>query len=166
MKIISSILVLLVLLSFTACAGQSGVSSITAATVDTSPPTPTLPPSQVFTTSMGDFEIQEVRPVDEVNGVTAGPDERILLVILQQADGTQLDPASFALETFQAALSDQSNGEVHIAGDDGSYVICSMAGWVGENYDQFAMGFRVNKTARSFQFFWPGNEAIDLQISE
>ena len=73
-----------------------------------------------------------------------------------------MDPEKFSLEAFSNALHDVSDGEVHISGDDGSYTISTMAGWVGENYDEFAMGFRLPATAKTFQLVWPGNEPIDI----
>jgi hypothetical protein len=81
---------------------------------------------------------------------------------LADPNQARLDPESFSLETFDKALRDLSNGEVHISGDDGSYTICSMAGWVGANAEEFAMGFRLPSTAKTLQLFWPGNEPIDL----
>jgi hypothetical protein len=128
--------------------------------------TPTLTttslPKPVFKTSIGNLVIQAVRWVDEVNGVSPGPDERLMLITLGKPGQARLDQSNFSLETFDKALRDQSNGEVHISGEDGSYAVCSMAGWVGAKYEEFAMGFRLPSTAKTFQLFWPGNEPIDL----
>ena len=121
-----------------------------------------LDSSPVLQTAIGDFVIDSTRWVDEVNGVTPGKDEKILLVILTQPGLERLDPEEFSLETFDKALHDLSNGEVHISGSDGSYTICTMAGWVGEKFDEFAMGFRLPDTTKTFQLFWPGNEPVDV----
>ncbi len=115
-----------------------------------------------FKTSIGVLAIEAVRYVDEVNGARPGPDEKILLILLSKPGQAKLDPVNFSLEVFDKALRDLTKGEVHIAGDDGSYVICSMAGWVGSQYEDFAMGFRIPKSARTLQLFWPENDPIDL----
>lgn len=131
---------------------------------------PTIPTSDsttedkpIFTTTIGDLTIEAVRWVDEVNGVMPGPDEKLLLISIRKPGQEKLDPNTFSLRDFDIALRDQSNGEVHVGGDDGSYAVCSMAGWVGENYEAFAMGFRIPKSATTIQLFWPGNEPIDLE---
>jgi hypothetical protein len=96
--------------------------------------------------------------------VSPGPNEKLILITLGKPDQARLDRINFTLDAFDKALRDQSKGEVHISGDDGSYSVCSMAGWVGEKFDVFAMGFRVPATAKTYQLFWPGNEPIDLQL--
>jgi hypothetical protein len=124
--------------------------------------TPAEDPKPVLKTSIGDFMIDSSRWVEEVNGVKPGLNEKILLVLLAGPGQTRLDPNNFSLEAFDKALRDFSSGEVHISGDDGSYTICPMAGWVGANYEEFAMGFRLPTTAKTFQLVWPGNEPIPL----
>jgi hypothetical protein len=130
--------------------------------------TPALTPASavkpVIKTSIGDLEIETVRSVDEVNGVKPGPNERLILITLGKPGQAKLDVSTFSLEAFDKALRDRSSGEVHLSGDDGSYSICSMAGWVGEKYDTFAMGFRVPATAKTYQLFWPGNDPLDLHL--
>jgi hypothetical protein len=130
--------------------------------VETITLTPTINPKPVFKTSLGELLINTVRWVDEVNGVSPGPDERLMLIVLGKPGLTQFDKSKFSLETFDKALRDQSSGEVHISADDGSYAVCSMAGWVGPKYEEFAMGFRLPATAKTFQLYWPGNAPIDL----
>ena len=124
--------------------------------------TPTVTPNPVFKTSIGDLVIKSVRWVDAVNGVSSGPDERLMLISLGKPDQPRLDRNNFSLEAFDKALRDQSKGEVHISSDDGAYVVCSMAGWIEPKYEEFAMGFRLPSSGKTFQLFWPGNEPIDL----
>ena len=161
-----AILLLSLLLALTACTGLPARASSPTAVVMEATETQTLPPTEnpkpALKTSIGDFIIASSRWVEEVNGVKPGPDEKILLVLLAGPNQARLDPESFSLETFEKALRDLSNGEVHISGDDGSYTISSMAGWVGENAEEFAMGFRLPSTANALQLLWPGNEPIDL----
>jgi pimeloyl-ACP methyl ester carboxylesterase len=130
-------------------------------------PTPTTVSSEntkpAFKTSIGELAIEAVRWVDEVNGARPGPDERIMLISLNIPYQEGLYQSNFSLENFDRALRDQTDGEVHILGDDGSYTTCTMAGWVGEKQAAFAIGFRIPNTARTFQFYWPGNEPIDLK---
>jgi hypothetical protein len=111
---------------------------------------------------MGDFIIVSSRLVDEVNGVTPGKDEKILLVILTQPGLERLDREHFSLEAFDKAIHGVSDGDVHISGDDGSHTISTMAGWFGPNFDEFAMGFRLPITAKDLQLVWPGNEPVDI----
>jgi hypothetical protein len=116
----------------------------------------------IIATTLGNLVIESVRWVDEVNGVKPGPDEKLLLMSISKRGQPKLDPSNFSLDDFDKALRDQTKGEVHIAGDDGSYIICSMAGWVGKQYEDFAMGFWVPKTTRTLQLFWPENEPVVL----
>jgi hypothetical protein len=132
--------------------------------------TQTLPPAAnskpVIKTTIGDLVIEGVHTVDQVNGVSAGPDEKLILVSLGKIGVVKLDKSNFSLDSFDKALRNLPGGEVHISGDDGSYSVCSMAGWVGPDYKIFAMGFRVPDSARTYQFVWPGNNPIDLRLDE
>ncbi|RPJ52008.1 MAG: alpha/beta fold hydrolase, partial [Chloroflexi bacterium] len=119
-------------------------------------------PKPIFNTSIGELSIEEVRWVERVNGIMAGPGEKVLLVFIGKPELAKLDRSSFSLQAFDTAMRVQSNGEVHIAGNDGSYAVCAMAGWVDPDYEGFAMGFRVPATAETFQLFWPGNDPIDI----
>ncbi len=122
------------------------------------PLTPTAVPSNpALKTAVGDLTVASARRVDDVNGAQVEAGEKILLVILTQPGGARLAPETFPLEAFQKALQDVSNGQVHISTDAGAEAICSMAGWV-EN--EFAMGFRVPVTAKTYTLFWPGNEPL------
>ena len=121
---------------------------------------PTLTPAKgTLKTAVGDLAVASARRVDEVNGAQAASGEKILLVILTQPGGAKLTPDSFPLEAFQKAMQDVSNGQVHISTDAGAEAICSMAGWVE---GEFAMGFRVPVTAKTYTFFWPGNEPLAI----
>lgn len=140
------------------------------------PPTPTettLPttpstdrPKPIFKSSLGELAIETIRWVNEVNGVMPGPDEKLLLISISKPGQPKIGPSNFSLQAFDKAMREQTNGEVHIAGDDGTYAVCSMAGWVGSQHEMFAMGFRIPKTAKKLQLFWPGNEPIDLYPEE
>ena len=166
MKRIWIAFLLTLLLSLSECSGQPASTDAPAeAGVDvTEAPASTSAPESkpVIKTTIGDFVIDSTRWVNEVNGVTPGEDEKILLVILTQPGLERLDPKEFSLEAFDKALRDVSEGEVHISGSDGSYTISTMAGWVGENFDEFAMGFRLPVTAKTGQLIWPGNEPIEI----
>jgi hypothetical protein len=116
----------------------------------------------VFKTSMGDLAIESVRWVEEVNGVLPGPGEKLLLITIGKPSQGKLDPNNFSLQDFDRVLRDQTSGEVHLAGNKDVYVVCSMAGWVGDHEKIFAMGFRVPENAEKLQLFWPGNAPIDL----
>jgi len=158
MKILLVTLSLFVSLSFAAC------GKVPQVTIEMPTSASALQLKQVFKTTIGDLEIESVRSVDEVNGVSPGPNEKLILITLGKPGQAKLSKSDFTLEAFDKALRDQSIGEVHISGDDGSYSVCSMAGWVGEKYDSFAMGFRIPATAKTYQLFWPGNEPIDLHL--
>ena len=159
-------LLLTLVLCLPACTGLPAAPSVTDAVLEEAAETPAPAPEAnskpVLKTSIGDFVIDSARWVDEVNGVTPGEGERILLVILTQPGVERLDPEQFSLEAFDKAIHDTSNGEVHISGSDGSYTISTMAGWVGEKFDEFAIGFRLPVTAEALQLFWPGNEPVDV----
>jgi hypothetical protein len=58
----------------------------------------------ILKTALGDLEIVSARFVDEVNGTTPGPEEKILLVILDRPGVERLEPSTFSLEAFQNAI--------------------------------------------------------------
>jgi hypothetical protein len=165
-KTLWKMLLLTLVLCLPACAGRQAAPSATAAVIEQAAETPAPAPAAnskpVLKTTIGEFVIDSARWVDEVNGVTPGEGEKILLVILTQPGLERLDPEQFSLEAFDKAIHDVSNGEIHISGDDGSTTISTMAGWVGEKHDEFAMGFRLPITAKTYQLFWPGNEPVDI----
>jgi hypothetical protein len=113
----------------------------------------------VIKTSMGDFLIVTARFVDEVNGAKPNSGEKILLVFLSRPDNKPMEPSTFPLEDFDKMIHDTSKGEISMRGEDGSRTISTMGGWVDK---EFAMGFRVPVTAKTYQLFWPGNPAIDI----
>lgn len=145
MKTVKSCLCLILLLILAACRAA-----------------PAQPATETLHTAAGDFEVAAGRFVDEVHGVRPEPGEKLLLVPLTGPGGAKLNPASFSLEAFQTAIHDTSNGEVHLEGDDGSYAISTMAGWVDNQAAEFAIGFRVPAGAKTFKLFWPGNKAIEI----
>ncbi len=122
--------------------------------------TPTAAPANpILKTAVGDLAVASARRVEEVNGAQAEAGEKILLVILTKPGQAKLAPDSFPLEAFQKAMQDVSNEQVHISTDAGAEAICSMAGWVE---GEFAMGFRVPVTAKTYTLFWPGNKPLAI----
>jgi len=117
----------------------------------------TEPEQQVLKTTMGDFVINSVRLVDEVNDQQSQPGEKFLLVILTDLNGKNLVPGEFLLEDFQKMIQD-SNGQIYVFGKGDFQIISTMAGWVE---DEFALGFRV-PIVDSFTLSWPGNSPIEL----
>jgi hypothetical protein len=160
MKHFTLILALLMTFGITACAKNP-------APVQDSPTTTQLSivPStgnRVITTKMGQFSISSARIVDEVNGDKPGPGEKILLVVLAGPGGEALSTDTFSLEEFQKIIPDSNQGTIHILGNDGSETISTMAGWVGPEYKEFAIGFRVPDTLTTYQLVWPGNDLIEI----
>jgi hypothetical protein len=147
--------ILLLALCLTACAPAAKATPVlTTASVAKA--------KSVLTTAAGAFEISSARWVSEVHGVKPGPGEKLLLVYLTGPGGAPLEPGKFPLEAFDKAIHDLSKGEVHLSGSGGAYAISTMAGWVGEKNDQFAMGFRLPAASETYQLFWPGNEPIAI----
>ena len=171
MKLLSLPLLIVVVLNLAACQGAPASSAaptpapmIASETLLAAPAISTETSASgdgqiVFKTTIGDFAITGSRFVAEANGTRPGPDEKLPLVFLARPGVEKLNPGEFSLEAFDQALRDLSQGEVHIAGDDGSYTICTMGGWVE---DDFAIGFRVPASAKTYTLFWPGNDPIEL----
>jgi hypothetical protein len=113
-------------------------------------------------TEQGDFVIASARLVDEANGVTPAPGEKLLLLILAQPDLANLDPNSFSLEAF-SNMTHAPGTEIYVLGNDGSQTISTMGGWVG---DEFAMGFRVPADINQYTLHWTGNSPIALHVEE
>ena len=110
-------------------------------------------------TSLGDFVIVSSRFVDEVHGEKPDSGEKILLIILSQPGLERLDPGTFSLEAFDKMAHDTSIGEIYILGDDGSKTISTMGGWIA---DEFAMGFIMPATVKTYTLFWQDNPPIDI----
>lgn len=133
----------LALVSLSACSTQSAIASKPV----TAPPSAT--PEAILSTSIGDLVYVSARFVNEVHGETPEPGYKILLVVLERANGEKIDLQAF----------DSARIGVHILGDDGSETISPMAGWV-EN--EFVMGFRLPETVKTYQLVWPGNSPINI----
>ncbi len=153
MKTVPALVLLLALLALPACGAAAPAAQSTPAATVSRP---------LLRTSAGDFVIASARFVDRVNGTQARAGERILLVILTRPGTVRLDPKSFSLEAFQHAIQDASQGEVHLAGSGGTYAVCTMAGWVGDSFEDFAIGFQLPTVDETYRLFWPGNEPIDI----
>lgn len=134
------------------------------AVIETTPILAASATAEVLTisTPMGEFVIASARFVEEVNGVKPGPGEKLLLIGLTKPGTDRLDPSSFSLEAFQAMIQDTSQGVIHILGNDGSETISTMAGWVGPEYTEFAMGFRLPGSITAYQLVWPGNDLVSI----
>jgi hypothetical protein len=63
-------------------------------------------------------------------------------------------------------IHDSTQGTIHILGNDGSETISTMAGWVGPEYTEFAIGFRVPSSDTIYQLVWPGNDPIEIIAEE
>jgi len=113
-------------------------------------------------TTMGEFTIFSSRFVEEVNGDKPGPGEKILLIELAGIDGGAFDQSSFSLEEFQSMIQDTSAGKILVLSDDGTETTSTMAGWVGPEYKQFVIGFRLPDSLTSYQLIWPGNDPISI----
>ena len=116
--------------------------------------------SNVLNTAMGELMIDSARFTNEVNGQKPGVDQKILLVVLSKTGAEKLEPGNFSLEEFQAMIQDPSKGRIYILGNDGSETISTMAGWIGPDYKEFAMGFMLPGSATSYELFWLDNDPI------
>jgi hypothetical protein len=164
MKFIATIFVSVMLFSLSACMQPQTPSSAATEIESSSTPAPESNSAEsVVKTSMGDFVIVSARFADEVNGTKPNPEEKILLVILSQPGVERLDPGIFSLEAFGNMTHDTSKGEIYILGDDGSRTISTMGGWVNED---FAMGFSVPATVKTYTLFWQDNPPIDIVVNE
>ncbi len=152
---------LVLMLGLTACTVNPPDPQVTTETAP-SPGAPATAEILSITTPMGEFVIASARFVDEVNGIKPGPGEKLLLIELTKPGMESLDPGDFSLEEFQTMVQDSSQGMIHILGDDGSETISTMAGWVGPEYKEFAMGFRLPRAVTSYQFVWPGNDPLTI----
>jgi hypothetical protein len=159
MKSILKILVPVVLFIVSACNAPLAATEESKASDTPMPENDATQP--VLKTSMGDFVIVSARFVDEVHGTKPNPGEKILLVILSQPGLERLDPATFFLEDFDKVIHDTSKEPIYILGSDGSETISTMGGWVDE---EFAMGFILPATAKTYTLFWPDNAPIDIVV--
>ena len=164
MKYSILILALLMTLGFTACAIKPTPSPVSPTTIQSTSVSSTG--NRVINTKLGQFSISSARFVEEVNGDKPGPGEKILLVILAGPGGEALKTDTFSLEEFQKMIHDSTQGTIHILGNDGSETISTMAGWVGPEYTEFAIGFRVPSSDTIYQLVWPGNDPIEIIAEE
>jgi hypothetical protein len=160
MKYNTLIFALLISFGFTACAKSPAPVQVSPTAIQAT--NVTSPEDQVINSKMGLLTIASARIVDEVNGDKPGPGEMILIVILSGPEGKALDQAAFSLEDFQTMIQDTSQGTIHILGDDGSETISTMAGWLGPEYKEFGIGFRIPSKVTKYQLFWPGNDPIEI----
>jgi hypothetical protein len=158
--LISAVLVMMFCLSGCKQAATATPFAATEASMATDTPKPAKDATQpMLKTAMGDFLIVSARFVDEVNGVKPDSGEKILLLFLSRPGMERMDPSTFPLEAFDKMTHDTTLGEIYLLGSDGSRTISTMGGWVNE---EFAMGFRLPVTAKTYRLFWPGNAPIDI----
>jgi hypothetical protein len=121
-------------------------------------PTPQPPSTQktVLKTAVGDLVYVSARTVKEVNGTAATPGTKILLVILERLDKSAID-----LQAFQNAQK-----EIFVQGDDGSNTMNTMAGMVGKNYEDFAIGFMVPEAVKTYTLTWDKNPPLEIGAVE
>jgi len=160
MKYFKFILVLFMVFGITACTKNPAPFQVSPTAIQASNGSTTG--NLVINTKMGQLTVSSTRFMDEVNGDKPGPGEKILIVILTGPEGKALDQAAFSLEDFQTMIHDTSQGTIHILGDDGSETISSMAGWLGPEYKEFGIGFRIPSNVTKYQLFWPGNHPIEI----
>jgi hypothetical protein len=99
-----------------------------------------------------DMVYVSARYVDETPMETPAPGYRLLMIVLERADGQAVD-----LESFNAA-----RGEIAVVGDDGSRTVSTMGGFLGE---EFVIGFRVPDSAATFTLEWGDNPLIKVEPS-
>ena len=134
---------LLSIFVLSACTANPPLSPAAANTPEAQDLSPTTNGNSI-NTPMGEFNIASSRFVEEVNGDKPGPGEKMLLITLTKPGGERFDPSDFSLEEFQTMVHDTTQGMIYILGDDESQTISTMAGWVGPEYQEFAMGFQTS----------------------
>jgi hypothetical protein len=157
-------LVLLMMFGITACVKNPASVQVTPNTIQSTDTKATG--NQVYNTKMGQLTISSARIVDEVNGDKPNPGEKILLIILAGPSGEALKTDTFSLEEFQKIIPDSNQGTIHILGDGGSETISTMAGWLGPEYKEFGIGFRIPSNVTKYQLVWPGNDPIEIIPAE
>jgi hypothetical protein len=125
---------------------------------DTSVP-PTTTPTEVpivitITTSLGDIFLTKAEVATEnVMGDQAAPGFQLLNVWFESADGSAIDGSAFY---------DESKA-VYVMGDDGSKTNSYLGGLVS---GQLLVGFTPPESAHTFTLYWPGNEPVELTLSQ
>jgi hypothetical protein len=154
MKYFTLILSLLITVGITSCAKNPASVQVTPNSIQSTDTSATR--NQVINTKMGQLTISSARIVDEINGDKPNPGEKILLIILGDPSGEALKTDTFSLEEFQNIIPDPYKGTIHILGNDGSETISNMAGWLGPEYKEFGIGFRMPDAINTYQLFGPG----------
>ena len=86
-------------------------------------------------------------------GNQAAPGHQILIVYFESADGSGIDASAFY---------DESK-DVSVIGDDGSETKSYTGGLLS---GQLMVGFTPPDAAQSFILVWPGNDPIELTLSQ
>lgn len=112
--------------------------------------------SLMIETSNGDWIIDSVRLTDEVRGTKAGAGQTILLILLKQADGGDINPEDL--------MNARQNVEVGILGEGDNRYICTMGGLLESG--ETAIGCIVPVSMEAYKFYWGDNPIIQLVAPE
>lgn len=119
----------------------------------------TLQPGQhLIQTPLGELLIAGSSIVDKIHDVTAGPGQKILVIIFTWPDGTNLSFENFSLEDFQTNFT-HADGGMYLEGEAGSPIFGAFGGWDSEALVQC---FTVPDTLKTYTLHLPGNAPIVL----
>jgi hypothetical protein len=107
------------------------------------------PSTTTLQTPIGDLIVASSRFVEDANGAKPYEGYKLLLVILEKPDKTRIDLQQFVDAKTQVIIRD----------DDGSEVTNSMGGYVGT---EFALGFQVPDTFKTYHLLWGDNPPLEL----
>lgn len=174
----ASILLTLLMFTLVACSPPSSDTPVSERPLPTNEPAPTQEeaefeeaaapttdndsPSDIISTKIGEFRVAASHLQDEVMGSNAGENRKHLLVVLTHVDGTPLSPDTFSLEEFEenretqmeikwTETPDYSIDYLLKSEDDRFFAICSMGGWIDE---EFVVGCEVPYPADEYWFHW------------
>jgi hypothetical protein len=157
-------LFLAVILLFTACsvpptaAPQEAAITPASVVVSTNTAVPdqgaaAMPARVGLRTAIGDMVYTSARFVNEANSTRPEPGKKLLLVFVEQADKSSIDLQQWVDAKMQ----------IFIRGDDGSKTLSTMGGFVD---NQFAIGFQVPETAKTYQLVWGDNTVFPVVPAE
>jgi hypothetical protein len=159
-------LFLAVILLFTACSvpptaaptatPQATAITLTTAVVKTAVPNQgaaAVPARVNLKTAVGDMVYTTARFVNEANSTRPEPGKKLLLVFLERADKSSIDLQKWV----------DARQQIFIRGDDGSETLSTMGGFVD---NQFAIGFQVPETVKTYQLVWGDNPVFPVIPAE
>jgi hypothetical protein len=142
----------ILLLFLASCTPQPAVSGAGLPDVTETPVAAIEPARTILKTNDGDLIYVSARFVDETPMETPAPGHKLLMIILERADGQPIDLEGFNDEHI----------EIVVLGNDGSRTLSTMGGFLGE---EFAIGFRVPDSAGTFTLEWGDNPPIKVEPS-